>query len=198
MTIAKFEIWIYLLWGGMVAIVIANEIVNTVNRYRLLNKYLPKVEEKSPLYKHKDVYQLILAYERLDAEKFRIISIALKSLDRTKNPISSYINIFGGIVVPTFLSLSALLISISTSILVFSNNDLFMENTITWVNVVMDILTSLNSSIDYLGILFFIFASFSIALVVGISLNIYRENITKKHITVIEEIEKRRESSLQK
>ncbi|AZK47234.1 hypothetical protein [Paenibacillus lentus] len=152
-----------------------------------------KINEKNIFSDYKITDTLYQSYKQLSPGKFKIVKLSVKSHDINNNPLTQIIDVFLKLVLTLLLTVMGVSVTIFVALLSFLNtNTELKKDSFSWYKNVQDILDALkNGTSAYLTVSFIGIVLFGVAMN-HILLSHKRKTLYKRHLTVIEEIEKER------
>lgn len=144
-----------------------------------------------PVYNITDT--LYQSYKKIPPGKFKLVKLSVRSQDVYNSPINHIIDVFVKLVLTLLLAVMGASITISVALLGFLNNSSELKKDYhSWVVNVTEIIDGFKNGQDaYLSVIFIGIVLFSVSLN-HILLSYRKKDTYKRHITIIEEIEKER------
>jgi hypothetical protein len=167
------------------------EIISSVNFSKKLNRPLQKSTQISAFYE--DTYNLTLSYEALSLEDFKKAKIGVKSI-MLGNTIEKSVEAVVKIILTAGLTIMTLSVALQSSLLTVLSNEEYKKDKLTWFTTTEKILSSFDS--NALQNILLLAGTLSLVLILNILNRNLKNHNLHKHKTIIEEIEKERESNL--
>lgn len=149
------------------------------------------INERELYLDYKITDTLYQSYKKLPPGKFKIVKMSVKSRDVENSPLHQIIDVFTKLVLTIILAVMGVSVTISVALLGFLNDNAELKDDYhTWVRSVQDILTTfIEGSNAFLSIIFIgiVLCSVSINHIV---LSHRKKDLYKRHLTIINEIEK--------
>ncbi|MDH2330474.1 hypothetical protein [Paenibacillus polymyxa] len=159
-----------------------------------LNKHL-NVKRLYSLNSYNATTALYRAYKHLSEHKFKILKMNIKSYDPNNNHVERIIDFFTKMIITMALAMMGYALTTSTSLLTYLNNNKNVEKPsdhLARMESIENIFQNFIDGYDVYEILFIIASSLFILTANHILINTWKKDLHKKHLTIIEEIERER------
>lgn len=139
----------------------------------------------------KDVELLYTSYKMIAIDRLILAKLELQTKDTSASFIKDAFSIFSSIFTGVILVFSALLITTSTEMLNFiSGNDEMKKDTSSWTKSIADFSGNITEGLQTTMIMISLLIVFSYFVILTLSTYNHMNNVVKKHLAIIEQVEK--------
>ncbi|WP_431090808.1 hypothetical protein [Paenibacillus sp. 8b26] len=159
-----------------------------------LNKHL-NVRKQHSSNSYNATNALYRSYKRLSEYKFKILKMNIKSYNPNNDYVEKIIDFFSKLIFTMAIAMMGYALTTSTSLLTYLNNikkEEQQSDHTAWIDNVNNIFKNYIEGFETYEKLFIIASALFILTANHILINTLKKNLHKKHLTIIEEIERER------